>query len=71
MAYAPPCSNQSKSSGHRVAHNAVRGFEAPGRAGEGHGRQDEPPIDCCVVVIFRIISRDPLKSILYTLPPLN
>ena len=62
MAYAPPCSNQSKSSGHRVAHNAMRGFDASDRAGKGHGLQDEPPIDCHVGEIFCLFLTQGLKN---------
>ena len=44
LSYSPHRSNRTDSSGHRVAHNAVRGFEALGWAGEGHGWRDKPPI---------------------------
>jgi hypothetical protein len=53
-----PLLESTRLSGHRIAQDAVRGFKALDQVGEGHGRQDEPPIDCCVVVIFCIILRD-------------
>ncbi len=40
----------------RVAQDAARGFDAPDRAGEGHGQQDKTPIDCCVGGRFSLIS---------------
>jgi len=50
MPYAPPCWNQTKSSGRLIAKDAARGFDASDRVGEGGGQQYEPPIDCCVWV---------------------
>ena len=51
-------SNRTDTSLPRIAHDAVRGYEAQDWAGEGHVWQDEPPIDCCVAGRFRLISRD-------------
>ncbi len=52
MPYAPPCWNQTKSSGRLIAKDAARGFDASDRVGEGRGQPDEPPIDCRVSVGF-------------------
>ena len=72
MPYALPCSNQTKSSGHRNARDVVRGSEAQDRAGEEHGRQDDPPIDCCVWVgIFLPYFAQGWKQMLYTPPCSN
>ena len=46
MLYAPPCSNQTKSSVRRVARDVARGNDATDLAGEGPGRLDDTPIDC-------------------------
>jgi hypothetical protein len=52
MLYAPPCLNPTKSSGNCVARDVARGYDATDLAGEGRGRQDDPPIDCCVWGVF-------------------
>jgi hypothetical protein len=55
-------SNQTNSSEHCDTQDAVRGFDATDRAGEGHGQQDEPQIlDCCVGGLFPHISRKDRK----------
>jgi hypothetical protein len=65
----PRCSNRTESTGHPIPHDImVRKFEASDREGEGHGRQEETSIDCCVGEIFCLILRK-CRTVSHLPPP--